>query len=101
MGGEQTILSPTGQGNSYPVLPCDWDKLPGPLQLSDVQVIIDYSLVAFRWLQENFPGYVLWAQDTGTALAQVSHFLCANIYVILTFCTIGNIVEVPLSMIMI
>lgn len=34
------------------------------------KVIIDYSLVAFRWLQENFPGYVLWAQNTGTALAQ-------------------------------
>ena len=37
---------------------------------SDAKVIIDYSLVAFRWLQENFPGYVLWAQDTGSALAQ-------------------------------
>ena len=70
-----------------------------PLQLSDVQVIIDYSLAAFRWLQENFPGYVLWAQDTGTALAQVYHFLYSNIYVVLTFCTIGNIVQVPISII--
>ena len=37
----------------------------------DFQIIIDYSLAVFRWLQENFPGYVLWAQDTGAALAQV------------------------------
>merc|ERR1711915_1172733 len=34
------------------------------------KIIIDYSLAVFRWLQENFPGYVLWAQDTGAALAQ-------------------------------
>merc|ERR1712156_897198 len=34
------------------------------------RIIIDYSLAVFRWLQENFPGYVLWAQDTGAALVQ-------------------------------
>ena len=38
---------------------------------SDAKVIIDYSLVAFRWIQENFPSYVLWAQNTGAALVQV------------------------------
>ena len=57
-----------GKARMYNLAPCNF-------QSSGVKVIIDYSLVAFRWLQENFPGSVLWAQDTGTALAQVHIYL--------------------------